>query len=120
MIRALIARGRAKLNDPKVAQAIRLAVVAAGFGALKQLLEDYAKRLEALEERGLVPLDDLVTVRDAAKIDRRVWRLEGEPGPDPAAGILEPDEPELEGDGAELEDRTAEEAPELAERPADE
>lgn len=89
----IVDRAIHKAQEPKVQTGIRLFLVAMGFGALKQLLEDHSKRLEALEERGLVPLDDLVTVRDVAKIDRRVWVLEGEPGPDPAAAFPETLEP---------------------------
>jgi hypothetical protein len=93
---ALVAMGWAKFNEPAVQQSLRLMTVAAGFAAAKQLLEEYGTRLVALEERGLVPLDDMATVGDLAKIDRRVWVLEGEPGPDPAAAILppQPDHPE--------------------------
>lgn len=95
-MRRLIRKGLAKLREPSVQRSIQLLTVAAGFGALKQLLEDYANRLDALEERGLVPIDDLVTVGDVAKLDRRIWHLEGEPGPDPAAGILPTEGGELE------------------------
>lgn len=79
--------------------AIDLALITAGAAAVKRRLEAIHTRLGDLEERGLVPLDDLVTVRDVAKIDRRVWVLEGEPGPDPAAVFEDPhDQPCPHGD----------------------
>jgi len=76
-------------RSDKVVRAVQLAGVTFGAACAKQLFEEIYGRLESLEERGLVPLDDLMTVRDAAKIDRRVWVLEGEPGPDPAAAFEE-------------------------------
>lgn len=74
----------------KHATAIDLFLIVAGANAVKRQFEAVQGRLAELEERGLVPLDDLVTIRDVAKIDRRVWVLEGEPGPDPAAAFEQP------------------------------
>ncbi len=100
-------------RSDKVVRAVQLAGVTFGAACAKQLFEEIYGRLEALEERGLVPLDDLMTVRDAAKIDRRVWVLEGEPGPDPAAAFEEHAEPapleDLEGEA--VAPAVAEEAP---------
>lgn len=82
---ARIRKVAAWAQQPKVQRSFRIAAVAFGATCLKQLLTEQNERLDALEERGLVPLDDMVTLGDMAKIDRRVWVLEGEPGPDPAA-----------------------------------
>ncbi len=89
-MRRLIARAIAKLREPKVQRAIQLAGITFGATCAKNLFEEIYGRLDDLEERGLVPLDDLVTVRDVSKLDRRVWVLEGEPGPDPALAFEVP------------------------------
>jgi hypothetical protein len=84
LLRRLVTWGR----SPKVQRAVQLAGITFGATCAKNLFEEIYGRLDALEERGLVPLDDLVTIGDVAKIDRRVWVLEGEQGPDPVA-VLE-------------------------------
>jgi hypothetical protein len=94
---------RAAALYEKHAVAIDLLLVTAGAAAVKRRIEAIHGRLAELEERGLVPLDDLVTVRDVAKIDRRVWVLEGEPGPDPAAVFDQQPAGELEEEPAPAE-----------------
>lgn len=89
---------RAAAFYEKHAVGIDLALITMGAAAVKRRLETIHTRLDELEERGLVPLDDLVTVRDVAKIDRRVWVLEGEPGTDPTAVFEEPGVDELQAD----------------------
>lgn len=83
-MRARLRQAWAWLQRDSTQRSIQLLVVAAGFGALKQILEDHHKRLDELEERGLVPLDDLVTLRDLEKIEARIGALEPEPQPGPA------------------------------------
>jgi hypothetical protein len=57
----------------------RLLVMGVAFGGtcLEFLLEETHTRLEALEERGLVPIDDLATVGDLGKLEGRIKTLEG-------------------------------------------
>lgn len=50
--------------------------VAFGGTCLKMLLEETHTRLDALEERGLVPIDDLATVGDLGKLEGRLLALE--------------------------------------------
>lgn len=71
-------------HTDKVQRSVRLLAVAAGFGALKQILEDHENRMGELEERGLVPLDDLVTLRDLEKVEARLGALE-----DPEAAVAD-------------------------------
>lgn len=78
------------LRSDKAQRTLQLLAVAAGFGALKQILQDHEKRLEDVEERGLAPLDDFVTLRDLEKIEGRLGELEG-------ADIGGPETPGLEG-----------------------
>jgi hypothetical protein len=57
-------------------RAIQLALVGLGANALNTLLKDTEKRLSALEDGGLVPLDDVVTLRDHSKLESRLERVE--------------------------------------------
>ncbi|HEV2369124.1 MAG TPA: hypothetical protein VGR90_04575 [Acidimicrobiales bacterium] len=79
-------------HTDKVQRSVRLLAVAAGFGALKQILEEHDKRLEELEERGLVPIDDLVTIRDLVKVETRIGALEA-----PAGDVADTSEAEASG-----------------------
>lgn len=65
------------LRKADTQRAINLALVTAGAAAAKRLFEEYHGRLAALEERGLVPIDDLATVGDLAKLEERVSALDG-------------------------------------------
>lgn len=89
---------RAKALYEKHSVGIDLFLITAGAAAVKRRLEAVHGRLKDLEERGLVPLDDLMTIRDAAKIDHRVWTLEGEPGPDPLTPFEEDVVEDVAGD----------------------
>jgi hypothetical protein len=55
---------------------MQIALVGIGGNALKNLLQETNERLKALEEGGLVPLDDVVTLRDHAKLEDRLERVE--------------------------------------------
>jgi hypothetical protein len=72
-----LARLKAWAKRDKVQQTFAIGLVALGASSLRFLLEDHDKRLRDLEERGLVPLDDLATVGDLAKLEGRVNELAG-------------------------------------------
>lgn len=57
-------------------RAFQLALVGLGANALNTLLKDTEKRLSALEDGGLVPLDDVVTLKDHSKLESRLERVE--------------------------------------------
>lgn len=75
----------------KVQRAVALGAIAAGGAGAKMLWADAHKRLDALEERGLVPIDDLATVGDLGKLEGRMLKVETasayvDPQPPGAAG----------------------------------
>jgi hypothetical protein len=76
-VRRLYGRLTAWLNRPPVQRAIRLGMVSMGLQALHGLLKEHEERIGELEERGLVPIDDLVTIRDLEKVERRLEKVEG-------------------------------------------
>jgi hypothetical protein len=57
-------------------RAVQIALVGIGGNALKNLLQDTNERLRALEDGGLVPLDDVVTLKDHSKLESRLERVE--------------------------------------------
>lgn len=86
-MRAALARLRAFLGRPQVQKAIDLAIIGYGLSRLAALLKEHEERLGELEERGLVPLDDLVTLRDLEKVEGDVRALQEAAGaPGDAAG----------------------------------
>lgn len=64
------------LRKDTTQRAVQIALVGIGGNALKNLLTDTNERLRALEDGGLVPLDDVVTIRDHAKLEDRLERVE--------------------------------------------
>jgi hypothetical protein len=76
------------LRKADTQRTLNIALVTAGAAAARRLFLEYHGRLVALEERGLVPIDDLATVGDLAKLEDRVSALDGK-----SAGEL-PDDPE--------------------------
>jgi hypothetical protein len=54
-------------RKPTTARRACILLVASGFGALRHFLEDVDRRLEALEGRGHVPLDDVATLADLGR-----------------------------------------------------
>ena len=67
-LRGLVGRLRELLAQDKTQWAIDLALVTAGAAAIKRRLENTRDRLVALEERGLLPLDDFATVGDLDRL----------------------------------------------------
>lgn len=53
----------------KHAIGIDLVLITAGAAAVKRRLEDVHSRLDELEGGGMVPMDDVVTLRDLAKVE---------------------------------------------------
>ena len=89
---------------------IDLVLITAGAAAVKRRLENVHERLDALEQRGWVPLDDVMTVRDLAKVEDPLRRHE-EALVD--AGLLAP--PEVAGEDPDADLVTeAPEAPQEA------
>jgi hypothetical protein len=86
------------LRSDKAQRTLQLLAVAAGLGALKQILQDHETRLENVEERGLAPLDDLVTLRDLEKIEGRIAELAAASSSSSSSSSSEAPGP-LEGDG---------------------
>jgi hypothetical protein len=64
------------LRKDSTQRALQIALVGVGANALKNLLQDTEKRLSALENGGLVPADDVVTLRDHSKLESRLERVE--------------------------------------------
>lgn len=78
-------------------RALQLALVGLGANALNKLLTSTEKRLSALEDGGMVPLDDVVTLRDHSKLEDRLERVEAVvpiPMPPPVLDAEAPEEPE--------------------------
>lgn len=70
-------RLRSWWDKPATQRGFMVLGVAFGGSCLKMLLEETHTRLDALEERGLVPIDDLATVGDLGKLEGRILALEG-------------------------------------------
>jgi predicted O-methyltransferase YrrM len=60
----------------KHAIAIDMVLITAGAAAVKRRLESVHERLDRLEEGGMVPLDDVVTLGDLSKLESRLERAE--------------------------------------------
>ena len=88
---------------------IDMVLITAGAAAVKRRLEAVHGRLAVLEERGLVPMDDVVTLRDMAKVEAV---LRAHHGVLSDAGLL-PDDVQ-----AQVEPEAVEEAPDGPEEPA--
>lgn len=69
-------RVKAWARKDSTRRTLLVACVALGAGSLRLLLEETHTRLDALEERGLVPIDDLATIGDLGKLEGRVVALE--------------------------------------------
>jgi hypothetical protein len=100
-VRRLYGRLRAYLKQPAVHRAIQLGIIGLGLQTLGAVLKEHEQRIDTLEERGLVPIDDLVTIRDLEKVEGRIEVLEGPPLVSSAADPHEfcgPDCPEVAGE----------------------
>jgi hypothetical protein len=89
-VKARVRQAVAWFRKDKTQRALQIAVVALGAKCLQNLLEDTEKRLSALEDGGLVPLDDVVTLKDHSKLESRMERIERVvplPVPPPVADV---------------------------------
>jgi hypothetical protein len=75
-VRRRLAQLKAWSTSPKVVLAVRLGIISMGLTTLHAFVKEHEERLVALEDRGLAPLDDLVTIRDLDKVELRLGALE--------------------------------------------
>jgi hypothetical protein len=69
-------RFKAWLRKDTTQRHFAIGMVALAASSIDFLLRDTDRRLDALEERGLVPIDDLATVGDLGKLEKRIKELE--------------------------------------------